>query len=72
MTKTPDEIKSLAEPIRARIALIREKIVDLESELEGELARLRGVQRKCDHPRAYEKSSMGDSGFHCPDCGKST
>jgi hypothetical protein len=36
--------------------------------IEGQRALLKFYQARCGHPNGYKTSSMGDTGFHCPDC----
>lgn len=72
MKKPIDQVRALAAPIKAKIEEIADKIADLKADLQAEYARLENVQRKCDHPNGYKTSSMGDPGFHCPDCGYTT
>lgn len=62
---TPDEIKKKREEIRVTIETRR-------MEIEIEESRLRLLWRICKHPNKFKRSTMGDLGEHCPDCGWGT
>ncbi len=51
---------------------VRVRIRELRGEVTVEQARLRVVQARCEHPDKYRTSTMGDSGWHCPECGWGT
>ena len=63
-TMTQQQIKSEYQAIRERMRV-------LEQELDAERARIKVNQAYCRHPNGYPTSCMGDSGYHCPDCGHS-
>lgn len=50
----------------------RRAIKAAQGEVEVAYAKLRVIQMQCDHPNTFKTSHMGDSGTHCPDCGRST
>lgn len=58
-------IKEDADVIRARIR-------ELQGEIKVEQARLGVVRARCAHPDKFRRSTMGDVGWHCPDCGWGT
>lgn len=59
---TQDEIK-------AQRQVHRDRILDLQGEINVERARIGVLVAKCKHPKGYATSCMGDSGWSCPDCG---
>ena len=51
---------------------IRVRIRELRGEVTVEQARLRVVQARCDHIDKFRRSTMGDVGWYCPECGWGT
>lgn len=58
--------------IKERAAEIRRHIRHHQGEAEIWGARLRVLQRECEHPDKYQYSAMGELGWKCPDCGWAT
>jgi hypothetical protein len=50
MSLTIDEIRQRCAPINERLELLRDKLSDVQGEIEGERARLRSIQMRCSHP----------------------
>jgi transposase-like protein len=68
---TQDEIKKKYAASQQLISACHDDIADAQALIAAERALLVAVQRRCKHPDGYETSTMGDSGFRCPDCGYS-
>lgn len=67
--------KMTQDEIRTEFHRRRDKIRDLRADFEGavgiERAHLNALEQKCRHPNGYQTSCMGETGYHCPDCGYS-
>ena len=55
--------------IKTDAEAIRDRIRELQGEVEVERARLRVVQARCRHPNKFKYSVQGDMGEKCPECG---
>lgn len=60
------------EEIRAEHDRLTERLNDAYREMEIIRAEMRVLHTRCDHPRAFTYSAMGELGRKCPDCGWAT
>lgn len=61
---TPEEIRSQYQKIKNELAMLHQKILGLNLQLQT-------LQKQCWHPNAKEYNLWGgrDEGKKCPDCG---
>lgn len=64
--------KMTQEEIIAAHGNIQERLQELREEEEALQVEWKQLERRCEHPDAYEYSAMGELGKRCPDCGWST
>ena len=69
MSLTLEEIHNRMGPLKAELERARDVLAEAEGGVELVRTKIRSVQRLCSHPNRYETSCMGDTGWHCPDCG---
>ena len=50
----------------------RKRIATLRAQVDVAIAELRVVQAGCGHPDKYKRSTRGEMGWYCPDCGWDT
>lgn len=66
-----EEIRKRMAPLNAELEAARDVLADAEGGVELVRTKIRSVQSRCSHPNKFETSCMGDTGWHCPDCGDS-
>lgn len=64
-----EEIRKRMIPLNAELETARDVLADAEGGVELVRTKIRSVRSRCPHPNRYETSCMGDTGWHCPDCG---
>lgn len=60
------------EEIRKRANAAQQEIVEARGAVEVAIAKMRVVYALCNHPDQYQVSHMGETGYYCPDCQRST
>ena len=63
-----DAIVRAAIILKKELSDKRSLVILAEGEVNAVYARLNAIQDLCKHPSGYATSSMGDSGYFCPDC----
>jgi hypothetical protein len=69
MSLTIEEIRKRMVPLNAELEAARDVLAEAEGGVELVRTKMRSVRSRCSHPNRYETSCMGDTGWHCPDCG---
>jgi hypothetical protein len=69
MSLTPEEIRARLVPLHAELEVARDKLAEAQGGVDLVRTKIRSVQSRCSHPRRFTTSCMGDTGWHCPDCG---
>lgn len=69
MSLSREEVRSRMAPLKAELERARDVLAEAEGGVELVRTKMRSVQNRCGHPKRYATSCMGDTGWHCPDCG---
>ena len=69
MSLSIEEVRKRMAPLNAELEVARDVLAEAQGGVDLVRTKIRSVQGRCPHPNRFETSCMGDTGWHCPDCG---
>jgi hypothetical protein len=69
MSLSVGEIRERLTPLKAELETALDMLADAVGAVELVRTKIRSAQSRCSHPNRFETCCMGETGWHCPDCG---